>query len=97
MAAKAQLRAVTDEDSAPKKPPTSLTEAAERSERDLLVMMRDTVSAEIGRGVPAHTLAPLMRQMRDIDREIRQLDLRVKQEAAADGGAVDEAWDQSAI
>lgn len=93
----AQLRAVTEADSAPKPPPASLREAAERSERDLLVMMRATISTEIKNGVPAHTLAPLMRQMRDIDKEIRQLDLRVKQEAAEDGVVTDEAWDDAAI
>lgn len=96
MARKSQLRAVTDKD-APPRPPSTLKEAAERSERDLLVMMRDKISTEIGNGVPPHTLAPLMRQLRDIDKEVRLLDVRVKQERAEDGEASDESWDQSAI
>ncbi|QSM03936.1 hypothetical protein PROPHIGD91-2_83 [Mycobacterium phage prophiGD91-2] len=63
------------------------------------MMMRDTISTEIGNGVPPHTLAPLMRQIREIDKEIRALDQRVRQEAEDDavGSDEDEAWDEKAL
>lgn len=91
------LRAVTDDDKPPVKPKT-LDEAAESSERALLVMMRTNISDTIGAGVPAHTLAPLMRQMREIDKEIRMLDARAEQENKhGASGPVDNAYNASAI
>lgn len=95
---KTPLRAVTDRDVPPQKPvPTSLKAAAESSERDLLVMMRNKIFTEIENGVPAHTLAPLMRQVREIDKEIRSLDARARQESAGSDAPVDNSYDASAI
>lgn len=92
------LRAVTDSDKPPVKVPATLNEAAESSERALLVMMRKNISDTIGAGVPAHTLAPLMRQMRELDKEIRNLDARAAQETPASGKEpVDNSFDASAI
>ncbi len=79
MSGKPSLRAVKSSDAAPPKPkPTTLADAADASERDLLVMMRDKISTEIDGGVPPHTLAPLLRQLREIDKEIRSLDARAE-------------------
>ena len=80
-----------------KKAPATIKAAVDASERDLLVAMRAKAAAEIDRGVPAHTLAPLMRQLRDLDKEIRALDVRATQEAEQSGDVEDEAFDASAI
>jgi len=49
-------------------------------------------------GVPPHTLAPLARQLREVDREIRLLDVKAEQESDDDNSArPDEAWDSSAL
>lgn len=81
----------------PRSKPRTLKQAVERSERELLVMMRERVAVEIDNGPPPHTLAPLTRQLRDLDREIRALDVRVAQEAGDDDARPDEAFDSSAI
>lgn len=59
--------------------------------------MRDKIAAEIEGGVPPHTLAPLMRQLREIDKEIRALDLRNEQDAHASNGPVSTDYDSSSI
>lgn len=101
MTGKPSLRAVKPSDApAPKPKPTTLSSAADSSERDLLVMMRDKISVEIDGGVPPHTLAPLMRQLRDIDKEIRSLDARAEDDrdsSAAAGSASCDGYDASAI
>ena len=101
MAGKPSLRAVKSSDApAPKPKPTTLSAAADSSERDLLVMMRDKISAKIDDDVPPHTLAPLMRQLREIDKEIRSLDARTEDDrgsAASVGSASCDGYDASAI
>ncbi|GAS92678.1 flagellar protein FliT [Mycolicibacterium brisbanense] len=94
------LRLVTAADKPePKKKPDTLSEAAEQGERDLLVMMRDTIANRIDAGPPPHTLAPLMRQLREIDKEIRSLDARAEHEAKSSGAnePVSDKFDASAI
>lgn len=90
-----KLKVVTAEDAV--QAPKSLKDAAELSERSLLVMMRTKIASEIDAGVPPHTLAPLSRQLREIDKEIRALDLRAKEEADEDDVAPDEAFDAEAL
>jgi len=95
-----QLRAVTDAEAKPRpKPrPKSIRAAADGSERDLLVAMRTKIAAEIDNGVAAAYLAPLSRQLREVDKEIRLLDHRAKQEASEDDGAdSDESFDPTSI
>lgn len=106
MAAKSgkSLRAVgADEKPEPKKPkrPVTIKAAAEGSERELLVAMRTKVAAEIDAGVPAHALAPLLRQLHEFDKAIRAMDARDADESGkgSDGGSVvaDEDLDASAV
>lgn len=77
-------------------PPKSIKEAVDRSERDLLVALRRRIAAEMDSGPPAHTLAPMARQLRELDREIRALDAREAQESPAE--RVDDGdFDASAV
>jgi len=73
MARKSPLRAVTAADAPPVKPRT-LREALDGSERDLLVTSLEKLTATIDAGVPPHALAPLMRQVRDLRRELAAMD-----------------------
>ena len=97
MASKLPLRAVTEADSAKMAQPKSLKAAAERGERELLVSMRNEISDAVAAGVPPHTLAPLMRQLRDIDKEIRAYDMRVEQSQVESGYTVENTFDAEAL
>src|SRR4051812_928559 len=79
--------------------PKTIKAASESSERDLLVALRDHAAAELDSGrVPAHAIAGLMRQLRDLDREIRGLDLRAAQEDEAREAEVEDGrFDSSAV
>lgn len=82
----------------PPAPPSTIKAAAEHSERALLVALRAKIAAELDTGVPAAYLAPVSRQLREIDQQLRALDARAEQEAAEDGnGHPDEAWDAEAL
>jgi hypothetical protein len=89
------LKVVTEQDQV--QAPKTLKDAVDVSERALLVTIRAKIAAEIDGGVPPHTLAPLTRQLRDIDKEIRALDLRAKEEADEDAASADEEWDETAL
>lgn len=90
--------AVVPEGAKAKAAPTTIKAAAEHSERALLVALRSKIAAELDAGVPAAYLAPASRQLREIDKELRALDARVKQEAEEDAsGHPDEAWDAEAL
>lgn len=92
----AKLKVVSAGDAPPAAPKT-LKDAVDVSERALLVTIRAKIASEIDGGVPPHTLAPLTRQLRDIDREIRALDQRAHEEAADGDSAPDEAFDAEAL
>lgn len=92
----AKLKVVTAEDASPAIPKT-LKDAVDVSERALLVTIRAKIASEIDAGVPPHTLAPLTRQLRDIDKEIRLLDQRTQEDAGEDDDAPDEAFDTEAL
>ena len=84
-------------------PITRLASTVNGPERDMLVVLRRKLAAQIDRGGcwPAQ-LAALVRQFRDVDTQLRGLDLQAAQLAAdvaedgedGDGSA---AWDESAL
>jgi hypothetical protein len=81
--------------------PSRLSSAVGKSEREVLVILRRKLAAQIDKAdVPTSALAPLVRQFREIDREVRGLDLVAAQLAAGvvdgddDGSA---GWDPDAI
>ncbi len=94
MPAKKPLRAVAADEKAPAKPKT-IGEAAEASERELLVSLRTHLAREMDKGaVPAHALASVSAKIREYDREIRSIDSRDEQEAEQGGReAADETWE----
>lgn len=95
---KTSLRAVAPGEVAPKAPPETIAEAVDRDERTLLVALRENIAKEIDNGVAAAYLAPVMRQLREIDKAIRSLDARDEQEATDYGSTVsDEEFNASAI
>ena len=59
--------------------------------------MRRKVATVIEAGVPAHALAPLMRQLRDLDKAIRALDAASERETESAEIVPDEALDASDI
>lgn len=92
-----KLRAVgPDEKPAPQRPKT-IKDAIEASERDLLVALRCHLADELASKPPAHTLAGLMKHLREVDKEIRAIDAREaetsSEEPTRDHGAGDEAFD----
>lgn len=93
----AHLRAVGPGEKAPAKPPKTIVEAVEMDERALLVALRKKAAAEIDGGVPAAYLAPVMRQLRELDKAIRALDDREEQEEKRSGPVEDASFDITAI
>lgn len=95
------LRAVPKRASAPRRHlPRTLKAAVKLPERDLLVALRNKIATEIDGGVPAHTLAGLVKQLRDLDKEIRVLDAQVevmREEQLKESLRGDRAWDSQAI
>ena len=59
--------------------------AAEGSERDLLVAMRDKIALDLDKGVPPRDLAALTKRLMEITREIRAID------AAEEGDEIGDA------
>lgn len=99
----ARLRTVPEpEPSKPKPPskagrPKSLQNAANSSEREMLVALRNKLAKQIeSDDVAAHALGRLVREFRQIDKDIRELDRRAKQQSSDDDtDDVDTEWDGS--
>jgi len=83
-------------------PITRLASTVNGPERDMLVVLRRKLAAQIDEGCGPAQLAALVRQFRDVDTQLRGLDLQAAQLAAdvaedgedGDGSA---AWDESAL
>ncbi|MGO9352167.1 MAG: hypothetical protein ACLP3C_15585 [Mycobacterium sp.] len=71
--------------------PSRLSSAVGKSERDMLVILRRKLAGELDKPhLPPSALAPLIRQFREINSEIRRLDMAAAQLAAGDGDDYDD-------
>lgn len=94
------LRAVSADEAAKPaaKPKTVAQAAANGSQRELLVAMRERIALTVSDpACPPRDLAALTRRLQEIAREIEALDLRAKEEARESGVIPDEAWDEAAL
>lgn len=99
MAGKKQLRPVEPDERAA---PTTVTGASERGTRlDELKAMRRVLAAHIDNDQTlARDLAPLMRQAREISKEIESMEIQASEDKAwgdTDSGSSDAAWRPQAI
>jgi len=95
-----KLTVVTDETpKVEKKAAKTILESLEMDDRAVLVALRAKAAIELDSGkVPAHAFAGLMRQLRDLDREIRSIDLRTAEEDASREAEVEDGhFDASAV
>lgn len=93
----ARKLAVVPPDAKADPPPTSVRQAADHSERALLVALRTNLAKQIDAGAPAHTIAAIVRQLREVDHDIRALDARLAEEETQHGGVLpDEDFDPAA-
>lgn len=78
--------------------PATMKAAAARDERTLLVAMREKVAAEIDKGIPPYTLPAMMRQLRELDREIRALEARTEGDGIVEAASTpDQPFDVEAL
>jgi len=98
VAAKPAIRAVSDNERAPKKKTVSEA-AATGDHRTLLIAMRERIAYAVSNPeCPPRDLAALTRRLQDIAKEIEQIDLRAKEDGAdAADAADDEEWSAESI
>jgi hypothetical protein len=96
-----KLQAVADHPARRRgRPPTRLISAVDKSEREVLVILRRKLAARLDEGVPTHALAALVRQLRDVDKDIRALDARAAQaddDEDDDDDGEQAGWDETAL
>jgi hypothetical protein len=95
-----KLQPVTAGMRQPGRPPTRLSSVVDRSEREMLEVLRRKLASLIdAETTKATALSHLLRQFRDVDAEIPAIDARAASVAAeaeeVDGKAP--AWDQGAL
>lgn len=67
--------------------------AANGTERDLLVAMRDQIAANLDEGVPPRDLASLTKRLMEITREIKAIDAAENGDDVGNAAdAADEPW-----
>lgn len=94
------LRAVSDDEQAPKSVKLTVEQAAASgSHRDLLVAMRERIAQTVSSpDCPPRDLASLTRRLQEIAKDINAIDLRAKEEGEdAAGAPQDEDWDSEAL
>ena len=96
----AKLRAVGPDEKPQPKIPKTITEAVESgTSRDVLASMRRILAQKLDDGdVSSNSLASVSKEMRELDRLIRQMDAHAAEAAAGKyGNADDESFDASAV
>lgn len=98
-ARKPALRTVKANEKSLEQPRLSVSQAAASGDhRALLVAMRERIAQTVSNpDCPPRDLAALTRRLQDIAKEIEQIDLRAKEEAAESGDSPDEAFDAEAL
>jgi hypothetical protein len=98
-----RLSVVPPDAKPPKKPrrkqtPKSISEALAGSNRDVLAAMRKALAKKLDDGdVSSNAIASAYKELRELDRLIRQIDAHEEQEATRRGDVSDEAFDASAV
>lgn len=98
-AKKPPLRAVApDEKPARRSQPKNITEALDGSSRDVLWAMRRALAKKLDDGeVSSNAIASAYKELRELDRLIRQADREAAEVAEGDRPDVDDTFDASAI
>lgn len=92
------LRAVDPDDYPPAEGTGEITSALGGSARDLLVAMRRALAIQLDNGlVSSNAIASAYKELRELDRLIRDADRTEAEEVAASGVSGDEAFDASSI
>jgi hypothetical protein len=95
-----RLRTVAPGEKAPAQPKvhTRIVDALEGSGRDVLASMRKALAKKLDEGdVSSNAIASAYKELRELDRLIRQRDAAAADEAKSDDGNADDAFDSSAI
>jgi hypothetical protein len=71
--------------------PATIREAAQGSELELLCALRDKMAGDLDDGVPPHTVARLVAELRSVDERIRELG--TLDETSVVAQTPDEPWD----
>lgn len=78
--------------------PATLRDAAELSQLEMLIKLRDMTAQQIDTGPPAPAFAALSKQFREVDSAIRAIQAKDKQEANEDGKSdPNDGWDPTTI
>lgn len=98
MAARKHLRAATPGETAAKRAPKTITQAADSgTTRELLVAMRTRIAKAVeSENTPARDLAALTKRLVEVVRDIEAIDAR-ENESADSGPVADEDFDASAV
>lgn len=92
------LRAVGPNEKPKKSEPKNIVEAIDGTSRDVLAAMRRTLARKIDAGeVSSNAIASAYKELRELDRLIREEDRRADEESEAVTRAADDSFDASAI
>lgn len=99
MAARKSHLSVAPPGARAKKPePKNISEALNGSSRDVLAAMRKALARKLDAGeVSSNAIASAYKELRELDRLIRQADRDASDDEPLSGGDVDDTFDASAI
>ena len=93
-----RLRAVAPDEKPPRQEPKNITEALGGSSRDVLAAMRRALAKKLDAGeVSSNAIASAYKELRELDRLIRQADRDAVERDKPASGDVDSSFDASAI
>ena len=93
-----RLRAVAPDEKPPRRTPKNITDALDGSSRDVLAAMRKALAKKLDAGeVSSNAIASAYKELRELDRLIRQADRDAIERDKPASGDVDSSFDASAI